>query len=142
MTEAKSIRPINPSKVLIVTGGRQSVKSENLASCRSRRAGSGRLITAAMSEGAKEASNFEHTWLIYKHPILIRPRAQVCWSAPTSATAEGTLFESALFRAKSAGRALGSAGLAPAGHISEMNVTDLLPSDDAHYEIASSKAGR
>ena len=35
-----------------------------------------------------------------------------------------------------------SARLAPAEHISETNVTDLLPSDDAPYEIASSKAGR
>ena len=90
------------------------------------------------SEGAKEASNFEHTWLIYKHPILIRPRASV--RVRPARRAEGTSeYSSQPFFERRRRREL---AICPAGAGGTHFRNERDRRDDARYEIASSKAGR
>ena len=140
--EAKSICPINPSKVQIVTGGRAAVSEV-------RELG---LVSVGLrgqwpphhrrderrSEGAKEASNFEHTWLIYKHPILIRPRASV--RVRPARRAEGTSeYSSQPFFERRRRREL---AICPAGAGGTHFRNERDRPDDARYEIAFSKAGR
>ena len=76
------------------------------------------------SKGAKEASNFEHTWLIYKHPnIHSVPHGEphACpprtLRAPRGHPKTTEYSESALLKARRT--ACASAELARAGHISE-----------------------
>ena len=85
------------------------------------------------SEGAKEASNFEHTWLIYKHPILIRPRASV--RVRPARRAEGTSeYSSQPFFERRRRREL---AICPAGAGGTHFRNERDRPDDARYEIES-----